>query len=1080
MATYYVKNRPGDTGSEANAGTAAAPFRHVPGMSAISHTFRTDGFTAVASATVLSTKPLAAGDTVRIYAGSEWTMTTLATKQPDVRYEVWSENVCTASNSGGDLLLTFATVNGYVELANLTPVQLWVYPGQGVLPTGTAAETDYWLVKQSATTFKLSTSATGTPLVAYSDAGSGTIIAVRQDDATKTGEPIYVRYPADILAPEDMPEVWGDPVWPGNLVSPFSWKIDNSTDHIAKSTRTLTISKDRVTWQGARLLQNAQVPIVTALKYPPLGSGATTAPDDPPVPINDLSISSASSIFFSGDPDDVVFEQCAVIGSWNKTISGTMSGIRLYQTATREAAQDLMFLSGSEQLSRKLMDSHAFTVSDSGGQLLLTLTTPGATGANRIHDGTIVRVSGASLPNGLTDDTNYYAIRVSATPTLVTLKLATTMDDAFLGNAIATTALAAGTWTLHRYGTILLDQAELGAPNTGGEDCAANNLPGDCLQVGVLTITPAALSCTFSQGAGNKLVCTVAGEEIPSMHGVTFSGGTTLPTGLVAGTKYFTVRKSAFSFEIATTRGRAAKGIVINYADAGTGGPFLCSQSLTFSRTNAGVGWRQVYSWKRDPNKQSLLVHRSTGGTALVGVVFEGLEWSPGKYSPVAVLAQGVAGRVALRKVEWRNGGSLPLLRSIQAVGNFLADGDEPQYLMNREADIFLQDVIARGASGQFYRLQGATGYEGTWIAGKITMRNLQHLAPAAPDEFDETSGTYGAPPATVLNWGTAAAAAAARFAKALQVTIEDCTFYSYKTDTGVNIPTFILPNVLFDGDAEVDWLASNEWAIRRNVFVRDDGLGNSHRFQLLSAYETTPTNYIEDANATGVEKFEAALSPTYVSDNVETLAATPDPVPSIAELVPASVIEDGGAMTLRVNGLNLADGDVVKVNGVAKTTTWVNDSPPYLNAALLSTDVDDSGTFDITVYRADPETTTAALTFEVVSLGAPVATALTPSSVDAGADEFVLRVDGQVRDGDEIELDGTGQTTTYNAGPPAYLTCTVAAAAVAAVGSIAVTVYRSGNTTTSNALTLTVADPDAPDVASAVAGRSAGAWVMV
>lgn len=80
-----------------------------------------------------------------------------------------NSNTFTASNSGGDLLLTYTNdFNTYSKVRVSTTT---------TLPTGLAAATDYWLVRQSATTAKIATSfanALAGTYIAYTDAGSGT------------------------------------------------------------------------------------------------------------------------------------------------------------------------------------------------------------------------------------------------------------------------------------------------------------------------------------------------------------------------------------------------------------------------------------------------------------------------------------------------------------------------------------------------------------------------------------------------------------------------------------------------------------------------------------------------------------------------------------------------------------------------------------------------------------------------------------------------------------------------------------------------------------------------------------------
>ena len=78
-------------------------------------------------------------------------------------------NTFTASDSGGDLLLTYTN-----DFKTLSKVQ---FTTTTTLPTGLSLATDYWIVRISATTCKVSTSldnAIAGTYIAYTDAGTGT------------------------------------------------------------------------------------------------------------------------------------------------------------------------------------------------------------------------------------------------------------------------------------------------------------------------------------------------------------------------------------------------------------------------------------------------------------------------------------------------------------------------------------------------------------------------------------------------------------------------------------------------------------------------------------------------------------------------------------------------------------------------------------------------------------------------------------------------------------------------------------------------------------------------------------------
>lgn len=92
------------------------------------------------------------------------TTVTTTTAQTTVR-----SNTFTASDSGGDLLLTYAN--------DWSPYQKVRFTTTTTLPTGLALTTDYWLIRVSATTARVAASladAVAGTAIAYTDGGTGT------------------------------------------------------------------------------------------------------------------------------------------------------------------------------------------------------------------------------------------------------------------------------------------------------------------------------------------------------------------------------------------------------------------------------------------------------------------------------------------------------------------------------------------------------------------------------------------------------------------------------------------------------------------------------------------------------------------------------------------------------------------------------------------------------------------------------------------------------------------------------------------------------------------------------------------
>jgi surface protein len=82
------------------------------------------------------------------------------------------------------------------------------------------------------------------------------------------------------------------------------------------------------------------------------------------------------------------------------------------------------------------------------------------------------------------------------------------------------------------------------------------------------TITDTTANCTFSSSSGLLMTCT---GDRPTFSRVVLKTNGTLPTGLTAGTTYWTVRVSATTSRLATSLANAQAGTVIPFTDSGSG-----------------------------------------------------------------------------------------------------------------------------------------------------------------------------------------------------------------------------------------------------------------------------------------------------------------------------------------------------------------------------------------------------------------------------------------------------------------------------------------------------------------------------
>jgi YVTN family beta-propeller protein len=88
------------------------------------------------------------------------------------------------------------------------------------------------------------------------------------------------------------------------------------------------------------------------------------------------------------------------------------------------------------------------------------------------------------------------------------------------------------------------------------------------------------------------------------------------------------------------------------------------------------------------------------------------------------------------------------------------------------------------------------------------------------------------------------------------------------------------------------------------------------------------------------------------------------DPVPTLGSLSPSSVIGGGSSFTLTLNGTNFVPGTIVKWNGVALTTTFVNST--QLTALVPGADISNTDSASVATFSPAPgggTSTTSTLT---------------------------------------------------------------------------------------------------------------------
>ena len=147
------------------------------------------------------------------------------------------------------------------------------------------------------------------------------------------------------------------------------------------------------------------------------------------------------------------------------------------------------------------------------------------------------------------------------------------------------------------------------------------------------------------------------------------------------------------------------------------------------------------------------------------------------------------------------------------------------------------------------------------------------------------------------------------------------------------------------------------------------------------------------------------------------TAAPTPNPVPTIGSLSPATVVAGAAAQTLNINGTNFLSSSVVSFNGNTRTTTFV--SATQLRITLTAADQATPGSYDVTVTNPTPGGgTTAPATFTVtapVPNPVPTISSLAPTTAVAGSGAFTLIVNGSnFVSGSTVTFNNVNRAVTY------------------------------------------------------------------
>ena len=235
------------------------------------------------------------------------------------------------------------------------------------------------------------------------------------------------------------------------------------------------------------------------------------------------------------------------------------------------------------------------------------------------------------------------------------------------------------------------------------------------------------------------------------------------------------------------------------------------------------------------------------------------------------------------------------------------------------------------------------------------------------------------------------------------------------------------------------------------------------------SSCSTTQVTVTVPATAAGTYPVKVTNLTTHqTSSSANYTLVTPNPVPTLSSLSPASAAAGSAGFTLTANGSGFASGAVLSFNGVALATTFVGAT--QVTADVPSTALATAGSYPVVVTNPAPGGGASnTLSFTAVTPNpTPALSSMTPTSAIAGGAGFTLTVSGSnFASASSVLFNSAAMTTTFVSST--QLTAAIPSSAIGSAGSypVAVTSPSPGGGT-SGSLTFTVVAPNpVPSVSS-------------
>lgn len=224
-------------------------------------------------------------------------------------------------------------------------------------------------------------------------------------------------------------------------------------------------------------------------------------------------------------------------------------------------------------------------------------------------------------------------------------------------------------------------------------------------------------------------------------------------------------------------------------------------------------------------------------------------------------------------------------------------------------------------------------------------------------------------------------------------------------------------------------------------TYVNSLQLTASVSASLVAAAGTVPVTVVTPAPGGGVSN-SAAFTITPIGNN---------PVPSLLSILPVSVTAGAAAFTVTASGTNFMNSSVIKWNGVALTTTFINSTQltAPVGAALVAT----AGTAAITVFNTTPGGgSSGTINFTINPVGSTAKKFLfdATKSETAGNADWVIDEDGGVPQ----SIPTPAQSTVTAGTPETYWTGAISSwgIALAKLGHTVETLPATGSITYGNA----------------------------